>query len=223
VFVRYNEGLSILRKVIAVESGSESPLALPELKQFERLVSARRPFGFNSTFKGKAFRARGDLILHRKGGAGYVARRAVANGTELIDAWKLFVGFAAPGTGNKDTFPSRIISTPFIGEPGSVSSETYLCIGPFESRAQAESALSYLQCRLTRFLILLHKPSQNTTRRVYTFVPTQEWRRTWTDADLYRKYELSREEIEFVESMVRPMGSAEDDTESNTGDEESEE
>ena len=68
---------------------------------------------------------------------------------DLIDAWKVFLGFAAPGTGNKDTYPHRVISTPFVGEPGSVSTETYLSIGPFGSEAEAESAFSYLSCRLT--------------------------------------------------------------------------
>ena len=53
--------------------------------------------------------------------------------------------------------------------------------------------MSYLSCRLTRLLILLHKPSQDTTRKVYTFVPTQEWTRQWTDEDLYAKYGISDE------------------------------
>ena len=112
---------------------------------------------------------------------------------------------AAPGTGNKDTYPHRIISTPFLGESGSISSETYLCIGTFDTRGEAESALSYLRCRLTRFLILLHKPSQDTTRKVYAFVPTQDWTRDWNDHDLYEKYGLSEDEIDFVERIVRPM------------------
>ena len=124
------------------------------------------------------------------------------------------MGYAAPGTGNKDTYPHRIISTPFTGEPGSISSETYLCIGPFDSKSQAESVLSYLSCRLTRLLILLHKPSQHITRKVYTFVPTQEWTRRWTDEDLYAKYDISASEIAFIETFVRPMdlsGASEDD------------
>lgn len=112
---------------------------------------------------------------------------------------------AAPGTGNKDTYPHKILSTPFIGEPGSISSETYLCIGPFNSKSQAESVLSYLSCRLTRLLILLHKPSQHTTRKVYSFVPTQPWTKSWTDEDLYKKYGLSESEIAFIEKVVRPM------------------
>ena len=65
--------------------------------------------------------------------------------------------------------------------------------------------MSYLTCRLTRLLILLHKPSQDTTRKVYTFVPTQTWDRKWTDKDLYAKYGISQSEIEFIEKVVRPM------------------
>jgi len=205
VFIRHNEGLSILKKVVAAESGGSNSLALPEGKRFDRLVSTRKPFGLDSVFKGKGAKGNNDLVVYRKGGEGYAPRRGIKAGAPLIDKWKVFVGFAAPGTGNKDTYPHRIISTPFIGEPGSISSETYLCIGPLESKKQAESVLSYLSCRLTRLLILLHKPSQNTTRKVYTFVPAQKWNRPWTDEQLYAKYGITENEIAFIESMVRPM------------------
>jgi site-specific DNA-methyltransferase (adenine-specific) len=59
-------------------------------------------------------------------------------------------------------------------------------------------------------LILLQKPSQHVTRKVYTFVPTQKWNRTWTDTDLYKKYNLTLEEIAFIERIVRPMELNED-------------
>jgi site-specific DNA-methyltransferase (adenine-specific) len=205
VFIRFNEGLSILKKVVAVESGGTVSLSLPASKRFDRLVSSRKPFGLETTFKGKVAKSVGDLMVYQNGGTGYVARDTISNGTQFIDKWKLFLGYAAPGTGNKDTYPHRIISTPFVGEPGSISSETYLCIGPFDSKSEAESVMSYLSCRLTRLLILLHKPSQHITRKVYTFVPTQEWTRRWTDEDLYAKYGISASEIEFIEKVVRPM------------------
>ncbi|OOL33417.1 Eco57I restriction-modification methylase domain-containing protein [Rhodococcus zopfii] len=209
VFIRFNEGLSILRKVIAVETGQDQSLALPEGRRFDQLVSSRKPFGLETTFKGKATKRPGDLRIHQNGGTGWVGRESLPNGSHLIDKWKLFVGYAAPGTGNKDTYPHRIISTPFLGEPGSVSSETYLCIGPFGSKAEAESALSYLRCRLTRLLILLNKSSQHVTRKVYSFVPMQEWTQQWTDDDLYTYYGLSEDEIAFVEQVVRPMDAVE--------------
>lgn len=205
VFIRFNEGLSILKKVVAVESKDTQSLSLPNGKRFEKLVSSRKPFALDTTFKGRATKREGDVLVYQNGGKGYTPRNAITTGAELIDKWKIYVGRAAPGTGNRDTYPHRIISTPFIGEPESICSETYLCIGPFDSKAEAESALSYLSCRLTRLLILLHKPSQDTTRKVYTFVPKQEWTKQWTDKDLYEKYSLSQSEIEFIEGIVRPM------------------
>lgn len=205
VFIRFNEGLSILKRVAAVETGQSQSLLLPEEKRFDRLVSSRKPFGLETTFKGKASKGTGDVLVYQNGGTGYVPRKSILTGTELIDVWKVYVGRAAPGTGNRDTYPHRILSTPFVGEPGSISSETYLCIGPLETKSQAESVLSYLSCRLTRLLILLHKPSQDTTRKVYTFVPIQQWDRIWTDEDLYTNYGLTDDEIAFIEKIVRPM------------------
>lgn len=206
VFIRFNQGLSVLEKVAAVDAAAPSTLALPDDRRFDELVSVRRPFGFDSTFRGTAKAGRDDdLRILQKGGTGFVPRKKVSTGLDLIDAWKVFVGFAAPGTGDKDTYPHRVISTPFLGAPGTVCTETYLCIGPFATREMASSALSYMSCRLTRFLIQLHKASQNTTRKVYRFVPTQAWDRVWTDAELYEKYGISDDEVAFIESVVRPM------------------
>ncbi len=205
VFIRFNEGLSILKKVVAVESGDSHSLSLPKNKRFGRLVSSRKPFGLETTFKGKVAKGAGDILVYRNGGTGYISRSSISTGAHLINKWKVYTGRAAPGTGNRDTYPHKIISTPFVGEPGSISSETYLCIGPFDSQVMAESVFSYLSCRLTRLLILLHKPSQDTTRKVYSFVPAQEWTRRWTDEDLYAKYGISASEIAFIEKVVRPM------------------
>jgi hypothetical protein len=210
VFIRFNDGLSILRKVVAAETGSDKSLALPPAKRFMNLVSSIGAFGLDSTFRGSDKKLRDDLKVHRNGGVGYIARSQVTKERHVFDKWKIFIGRAAPGTGNRDTYPHKIISTPFIGEPGSISSWTYMYIGPFDTRGEAESALSYLSCRLTRLLILLHKPSQDTTRRVYTFVPTQDWTRQWRDADLYEKYGITDDEIAFIEQVVRPMDDTSD-------------
>ena len=214
VFIRFNEGLSILKKVAAIESGESHSLSLPESKRFEQLVSSRKPFGLDTTFKGKTTKSPGDVMVYQNGGPAYIARTKITMSTDLIDKWKIFMGYAAPGTGNKDTYPHRIISTPFVGAPGTISSETYLCIGPFNSKPEAESVMSYLSCRLTRLLILLHKPSQHITRKVYSFVPTQKWTKLWTDLDLYKKYGITADEITFIEKVVRPMdlsGAADDE------------
>lgn len=205
IFIRFNEGLSILRKVVTVETGQSRSLKLPDDSRFDCLVSSLRPFGLRTYFQGSATKKPGDVLVYQNGGTAYTSRDSITTNTDLIDKWKIYVGRAAPGTGNRDTYPHRIISTPFIGEPGSISTETYLCIGPFDTENEAKSVLSYLSCRLTRLLILLHKPSQDTTRKVYTFVPTQAWTKQWTDTDLYKKYGLTDAEVAFIEGIVRPM------------------
>lgn len=205
IFIRFNDGLRILRKVMAIEGESGNSLLLPDERRFSNLVSSRKPFGFRTYFAGRATKRANDVKVYQNGGVGYVPREQVTMNEALIDSWKIYIGSAAPGTGNKDTYPHRIISTPFLGEPGTICSETYLCIGPFQSKGEAESAISYLSCRLTRMLILLHKASQHVTSKVYTFVPLQEWSQKWTDEALYAKYNISEDEQAFIEKIVRPM------------------
>jgi site-specific DNA-methyltransferase (adenine-specific) len=126
----------------------------------------------------------------------------VTVGTGLIDHWKVFIPYAGSGS---DAFPHPILGRPFIGEKGSVCSETYLCIGPLVSEKVARNVATYISTRLFRFLVLLHKPTQHATRSVYTFVPKQDFSRSWTDAELYAKYKISKTEVEFIEKMIRPM------------------
>ena len=56
-----------------------------------------------------------------------------------------------------------------------------------------------------RFLAMLKKVTQSTTRSVYTLVPMQDFSKPWTDAELYAKYKLTKDEIAFIESMIKPM------------------
>ena len=65
--------------------------------------------------------------------------------------------------------------------------------------------MSYIRCRLFRFLVLLNKPTQHATSKVYELVPMQDFSEPWTDEKLYKKYALTKDEIVFIESMVRPM------------------
>lgn len=65
--------------------------------------------------------------------------------------------------------------------------------------------MSYIQTRFFRFLVLLIKNTQDAPKKVYELVPIQDFSKPWTDKELYEKYGLSEAEIEFIESMIRPM------------------
>ncbi len=216
VFIRYNEAVPILKKIVAVEGGAAGSVLLPEEKRFTNLVSARKPFGLDTKFKVRSDKRKNDVIAYwnggpgfKQGGKGWVLRAEVTEGLNLIDQWKVFIGGAygdrGGGGASRDAPPKAVLGRPFVGEPGSVSTETYICIGPCMSENEAKNLASYISCKLTRFLVMLHKPSQHATRKVYTFVPTQNFSKPWNDQKLYAKYGLSDEEIKFVEWMIRPM------------------
>lgn len=199
VFIRFNRGIEILQKILDTE---KLTLPLEAEKSFETLVSSRKPFGLATNFKGSRTRGRDSVTLYQNGGTAFVERDELRDSSNLVDQWKIFVNYVGPGN---NTYPHRVLVTPFIGEPGSASTETYLAVGGFTTKEEAESALSYMTTRVFRFLLLLRKASQHVTGKVYAFVPKQIWDHNWTDQELYKKYDFTAEEIQFIESMISPM------------------
>jgi site-specific DNA-methyltransferase (adenine-specific) len=78
-------------------------------------------------------------------------------------------------------------------------------VSPFQSEEAARSFASYYRTRMFRFLVSLRKITQDALRSTYTWVPVQVWDRTWTDELLYEKYDITEDEIAFINSMIRPM------------------
>jgi hypothetical protein len=216
VFIRYNEAVSILKKVVTTEGGSDNSVLLPKTKRFSDIVSPSKPFGIRSNHKIRPEKRKNDLAAYWNGGPGFkqsgkgwISPDEITDTGNMTKKWKIFIGKAygdrGGGGASRDSFPKAVLAKPFVGEPGSICTETYLCIGPFKSEAEAENARAYIACKFTRFVVMLRKPSQNTSQKVYSFVPMQDFSETWTDEKLYAKYGLSEEEIQFIESTVRPM------------------
>ena len=98
-----------------------------------------------------------------------------------------------------------VLSKPFLGERNSCCTETYLLVGPFDKKETAKNVISYIETRFFRFLVLLIKNTQNGMKKVYSFVPGQDFEQEWNDQKLYEKYNLTESEIYFIEKMVRPL------------------
>ena len=192
-FIRYNEAIPILRKVKIKKENS-----------FSEIVSANDPFGFDVRVEGTMKSFEGAVKFYyngwRKEGIGYIDPKYVKKNSEWLDQNKLFVAKAI-GTGDSK---SDIIK-PFVPENPSCTSETYLVIGPFSSQKLMENALTYIDTKFFHFLVSLKKITQEARRGVYEFVPIQDFSEPWTDEKLYKKYGLTEEEIQFIESMIRPM------------------
>ncbi|PRM91238.1 restriction endonuclease [Arcobacter cryaerophilus gv. occultus] len=190
-FIRFNEAIAILKKV---QQFSE-----PSIKD---QISARKPYGLNTTFRGKNKKNKNDLLVYQNGGIGYISKSKITKGIDTISKYKVFIPPLGSGS---DAFPHPILGRPFVGAPNSICTETYLIAGQYEDKLHAENLATYLKSKFLRFMVLLNKPSQHATSKVYHFVPQQDFTQKWDDKKLYKKYKLTDNEIKFIDSLIKPM------------------
>lgn len=201
-FIRYNDAISILRKVQSLKE-----------EKFSNKISSNDPYGFDvrvknsykrvkPKFKIKPFENSIEFYYNgwRSKGLGHIEKSGVRKNVDWIGDYKILIP-KAWGTGNLNT---DWIS-PFLINPDSCCTETYLVIGPFRNKKTAENIIGYMQTRFFHLLVSLIKNTQNAMKKVYSFVPVQNFDEEWTDEKLYKKYGLTSEEIGFIDSMVRPM------------------
>lgn len=135
--------------------------------------------------------------------------KKILSGLEMIEKWKVIVSkvsYEHAGVPDKDG-KMRVLSVVQTLPPNAVCTETYLVAGIFENEETANNMITYLKTKFARFLIAQMLASMNMSKASYSFVPVQDFSKPWTDAELYAKYNLTEEEIAFIESMIKPMES----------------
>lgn len=204
-FIRMNEAIPILRKVLAKKE-----------KSFSSLVSSSKPYGLRSDFLNDP--AKYDLpgisekpikngltifgTLKYKSVQRYAPRTyPIPVGQESISSYKVFVSQVLDN--GFDITKERL--KPFIGYPNDICTETFLRIGAFEDEKTAKNVISYMNTKFFHILMFLKKISHHVTAKVYELVPLQDFSKSWTDEQLYKKYGLSDEEVAFIEATIRSM------------------
>ena len=189
ILIRYNEAIGILHKVQAVGE-----------RTFETLVSTKKPFGFTTNYKGaSASTFIGAVKLYANRRIEYVAKSQVTRNIDAVDQYKIIVPKAV-GSGDARTD----VIKPLLCEPGACCTETYLLVGPFNSKEECENVIAYFNTRFFHFLVTLQKNTQDCMKKVYSFVPVQDFSRMWTDEMLFEKYGFTAEEIRYIEETVWP-------------------
>jgi len=207
VFIRSNRALPILRKVMAVETGSES-ISLPDEMRFERQVSSQKPFGLRTFFRGAEKKSsKHDVLVLQSGGRAWTSRSEVTVGQDLIDKWKVFTSkSSSEHAGQVDkNGQRRVLSLSGVIPPGSVVTETYILLGAYDTEQEARNCFSYVVTRFFRFLIAVRSSAQDLARSTYSFVPLQDFSKAWTDKMLYKKYGFTNDEVAYIERLIRPM------------------
>jgi site-specific DNA-methyltransferase (adenine-specific) len=196
VFIRFNNAVNIVKKVTSKHETS-----------IETIISSRNPFGFSTNERGNSEKAKGSLVLITSQGSRYVKLQEVTQGVNLVGKYKVMMSRSTSehaGEPDKDGCFKVISRTEVIG-PNMVCTDSYIILGGFNTKSKAESLLSYMKTKFLRFLLLQAVSSINLTREKFQFVPLQDFSHLWTDEMLYEKYGLDKDEIAFIESMIRPM------------------
>lgn len=199
IFIRRNEAISIVHKVLQFNERKLSEAGG---------CSSQTPFGFLSTFKGSETPTSDDdcKILSSKGW-GYVNNAEVNKGRNLINRYKPMISkLSCEHAGNPDKSGMyRVLSRMEILEPNEICNQSYLVVTDFDNFEMAKNSYDYLRTKFVRFLILQTLAGMNISTNNFKFVPFQDFSKPWTDAELYAKYNLTQEEIDFIESMIKPM------------------
>lgn len=191
-FIRFNESISILHKIMAKKEPT-----------FDALVSPQTPFGIISSFKDyKTKPFPGAIKIYTVNGLGYIKPSSVSRKHQWIRGWKVYI---AAAYGERGNYPYQYLAKPFLGEMNSCCTQAYLLIGPFDSKDICMNVMTYIRTRFFRFCVMLKKNTQHAMSAKYALVPQQDFSKSWSDDKLYKKYGLTKDEIAFIESMVRPM------------------
>lgn len=193
IFIRFNEAIPILNKVRSFKE-----------ETYSNIISSQRPFGLPTNYNNFIQDDKNSYKLYANKKVGYVSKDEILlRNIEFAKNWKLFTPKAI-GSGDMKVDYVK----PIIGEPNSICTETYIMHGSFNSKNECENAISYIQTKFFHFLMGLKKVTQDSLKKVFDFVPMQDFSQSWSDEKLYKKYNLTQDEIDFIEFMVRPMDSS---------------
>lgn len=195
IFVRFNESIGILNKIKAKNEAT-----------LDKKVSGVDPFKFPTNFKDfkkKPFENSVKIYANPSlGKVGYVDKDKITINTQWVDKYKVLLARASEGKG---TYPNNILGKPIVAEPNSCCTFTYLVVSTFESQLEAENLAKYIKTRFFRFLVSLKKNTQDTNKDKFSFVPDLDMSQEWTDEKLYQRYDITEEQQQFIESIVKPM------------------
>ena len=141
----------------------------------------------------------------------YIPKKYVEN--EIwIDKYKVFVPFSNGASGTLGDEPARMISKPVLGMQDDGITQTFIGIGAFDNQFEAESLLKYIKTKFCRILLAILKVTQGNKSETWEYVPIQDFSKTsdidWNksieeiDKQLYRKYDLTKEDIAFINKRI---------------------
>jgi site-specific DNA-methyltransferase (adenine-specific) len=195
--LRNNLGIAIVHKIMVAKE-----------KMMSDEVLSVSPFGLRSYERGKPKSFKNSVKLISSAGEGYIERNLVKKNQELIDHFKVCIGYLNPdraGVNNAADGMVNVTTKVRLLEKNTVVTETYIIPYSSSDYNKVVNCTNYIRTKFVRFMIQLTLSSMHIAQKNFSFVPVQDFSESWTDKKLNAKYFLSEEEIAFIDSMIRPM------------------
>ncbi len=199
IFVRNNIAINIIRKTRSLCE-----------KTCDSIVKSYSYFAVRSYERGVDKKQKADdVILLSSNGKGYYSKSKITDRESILGKYKTIITYAMSG-GNKPSSEGnyQVASSIMALGPNEVCTETYLILGVFATKEEAENMCFYIKTKFFRFLLLQALTSIHITKDSFCFVPIQDWSKPLSDGELYKKYGLSKDEIGYIETMIKPMDSS---------------
>ena len=145
----------------------------------------------------------------------YIQSKYVDKAHENLYKWKVLVPRANGSGAIGEVLSTPLIGTPLIGTPLIGYTQSFIGIGKFDTEYEANACFKYIKGKFARALLGILKITQDNDRGVWRMIPLQDftpnsdinWSASIRDIDqqLYKKYGLSQQEIDFIESHVKEM------------------
>ncbi|MBQ8289707.1 MAG: Eco57I restriction-modification methylase domain-containing protein [Clostridia bacterium] len=195
IFVRDNIAIDIIRKTKNINK-----------QTLADIVYSRNCFDLISGEKGHPIKKDSDIRMLSLNGFSYIEKSKITDKDKLLGKYKVIMTKAMSG-GNKPSSDGKylVVSTIKVLEPNEVCTETYLVLHSFDSKELALNFENYVKTKFFRFMLLQALTSINISKEKFCFVPEENYAQPITDDLLYKKYNLTEKEIDFIESLIKPM------------------
>lgn len=196
--IRWNKGLSILNKVLKKQKKFISD---------DNLMTGRNPFGFTHSGSDSWLEGRKKTLCRKykvylaDGKIGYASNKEFTKEKKgLLKQWKVLIAKSSSGG---DEIPHLVISSPIVSEPGSLTAHTHYVISGLKSKKEAVNLAEYMRTKFFRFMVNLLRSNQNMRPDMYQFAPRLDFSKQWTDKDLAKLYELDKDDVDFINMIVK--------------------
>jgi hypothetical protein len=203
IFIRNNQSVRLIQTLY---NSNE--------KKLSEEVGTQNTFGIRTYVQGTDVPSDiNDIVLARSQNSNqlvfvYINRDIVAKNQDLIAKYKVVIGRSVPRNGEVGVDPSmgyRAITTVHIFAPNTVFTDTYLLLASFDTLKEAKNFASYMTLKLPRFLLHETYTSMSISKDNFRFVPYLDYTQKWTDEMLYERYQCTADEIQMIDSMMRPL------------------